>query len=140
MLRVEKHLREGWAALVLSAPADDRDWRAYAAAIDDMNREAPERVRPVLLQQILPGVPAPSAIVRKELGELRKRIRADALNVVIVPSTLPRAAQVALDWLHKPHYETHTFGDLESGLSLIEARLGPMDRLREVAVQLRRLA
>lgn len=140
MLRVETLPARGWAALLLTPPADDRDWRAYIAEIDAMHRSVPVGLRPVLLQQIQPGVRPPSALVRKELGELRKRIRADALNVVVVPASLPRAAQIALDWLHKPHYESHTVSDLESAFTVLEARLGPVPGLREMALRLRRLA
>lgn len=133
-------VERGWATILLAPPADDRDWRAYVAEIDAMNRTVAPGVRPVLLQQIQPGVPPPSALVRKELAELRKRIRADALNVVVLPSTLPRVAQVALDWLHKPHYESHTVSDLETALTLIEARIGAAGELRAMALELRRLA
>lgn len=124
MLVVEKRPELGMAVVVLVAPTTDEDWLAYAAAIDAMNRVAPRTVRPVLMQVLRRGVGIPSPLVRRQLGELRARIRPDAINVVVAESGAIRGAQIALDWIRRPHYDSSTHPDVASALAHVEALLG----------------
>lgn len=133
MLHIDKRVARGWAVVRLSPPASDVDWRDYAAAIDGMNREVSPRHRPVLLQLIDPGIAPPSAVVRRELAALRARIRPDALNVVVVPSALTRYGQIALDWLQRPAYESHTAASLDEALQILRAKLGDVAELEAAA-------
>lgn len=137
MLRIDKRPTRGWAVLRLSPPAGDADWRQYAEAIEGMNREVSTLHRPVLLQILDRGVEPPTALMRRELAALRARVRPDALNVVAVGSTLTRYGQIALDWLQRPAYESHTTSSLDEALAILKAR---MDDVTELEAAARRLA
>lgn len=138
MFVIEADRARGFGVLMLAPPGSDDDWRAYADAIGALNREVTRDVRPVLLQILCVGIPIPSALVRKRLAELRATIRADAINAVVAESAAVRTAQVALDWIRKPHYESSSHADLASALAHVERVLArPLPELRELAIRVR---
>ncbi|WP_053235487.1 hypothetical protein [Sandaracinus amylolyticus] len=124
MFFVDFDQERGLAVVGLAPPGTDADWIAYADAIDEMNRTIPPGVRPVLLQLIRSGMPMPSALVRRRLADLRATIRRDAINVVVSDSATLRAAQTALDWVRKPHYDSSTHAAVESAIAHVERALG----------------
>jgi hypothetical protein len=124
MLIVEQRPELGMAVVVIAPPGSDEDWTAYAAAIDQMNRSAPRTERPVLLQVLRRNLSVPSPLVRKRLGELRARIRHDAINVIVAESAAIRGVQTALDWLRKPDYDSSTHPDAASAIAHVERVIG----------------
>src|SRR4051794_38293512 len=111
MMIVESRPDLGMAVVLLAPATSDEDWLAYASAIESMNRSAPRSLRPVLMQVLRRGIGMPSPLVRKQLADLRGRIRADAINVVVLESAAIRGVQTALDWLRKPEYDSSTHSD-----------------------------
>lgn len=123
MLVVAADVSQGCAILVLGSPCDDAQWRSYIRAIDDLQARIDDATRPVLIQVLLAQLAMPSAVVRRELAQLRQRVRADAVNAVIAQDTSIRLVQTALDWLHKPHYASSSHADFASALAHVEAVL-----------------
>jgi len=116
----------------MAPPCDDEQWRAYIRTIDELQARIDERTRPVLIQLLRRGISVPSPIVRRELSLLRRRIRKDAVNAVIVEDASIRLMQTALDWVHRPHYASSNHPDFAAALAQIEKVLG-----RRVPVLLR---
>jgi hypothetical protein len=108
----------------MSAPCDDAQWRAYIRTVDEMQAQLDPRLRPVLIQVLRRGIQVPSPIVRRELALLRQRVRADAINAVVVEDATIRLVQTALDWLHRPHYSSSNHPDFAAALSHVEKLLG----------------
>lgn len=134
VLVIESAPERGVGVVLIAPPSGDADWLAYADAIDAMNRSAPRTSRPVLMQIIRSGTSVPSALVRKRLAELRATIRSDAVNVVVSEAATLRSAQIALDWLRKPHYATSTHADRAAALRHAEGVVGhALPELRELA-------
>jgi len=133
MLAMEFDLSEGCAVLVVSPPQGDAGWRAYAQAIDDLQARVDRSTRPVLVQVLRRGLDVPNPLVRRELAQLRARIRADAINTVVAEDASVRLMQTALDWLRRPHYDSSNFSDFASARAHIERALGrPLPRLAEL--------
>jgi hypothetical protein len=120
----EQSLEMNLAVVSMGPPSSDADWTAYLQALDEMNRTASVTARPVLAQ-VLRSPSVPSATVRRAIGAFRERIRPDVINVVISDSITVRHVQTALDWLHKPHYDSTVHATSESGLAHVERLLGP---------------
>ena len=70
------------------------------------------------------GLDVPSPVVRRELAELRGRIRPDAINVVVAEDATVRLMQTALDWIRRPHYESSNHGDFLAAHAHVEKVLG----------------
>gem|GEM_PF-485218 len=133
MLAVAFDSSEGCAVLVVNPPQGDAGWRAYAQAIDDLQARVDRSTRPVLVQVLRRGLDVPNPVVRRELAQLRARIRADAINTVVAEDASVRLMQTALDWLRRPHYDSSTFSDFTSAHAHIEKALGrPLPRLPEL--------
>ncbi|HRI49588.1 MAG TPA: hypothetical protein PLW65_05350 [Pseudomonadota bacterium] len=124
MLAVATEPAEGCGILVMGPPSDDEQWRAYIRTIDELQARIDPRTRPVLIQMLRRGIAVPSPVVRRELSQLRQRIRADAVNAVIVEDASIRLVQTALDWLHRPHYTSSNHPDFAAALAQIEKALG----------------
>lgn len=134
MLAVAFDSSEGCAVLVVSPPPQgDAGWRAYIQAIDDLQARVDRSTRPVLVQVLRRGLDVPNPVVRRELAQLRARIRADAINTVVAEDASVRLMQTALDWLRRPHYNSSSFPDFASAHSHIEKVLGrSLPRLTEL--------
>ncbi|MCB9615734.1 MAG: hypothetical protein H6722_25155 [Sandaracinus sp.] len=91
--------------------------------ITRLNAVVRRDLRPVVVQ-FLSGFQVPDALVRKKLGEVRGGIRPDVINAVVTDSLRVRAAQTAIDWWHKPHYDSSTHGTLDEALARVESSLG----------------
>lgn len=113
-----------FAVLVAAPTQGDAGWRAYVQTIDEVQARVPRGQRPVIVQVFRRGLDAPSPMLRRELAALRGRIRPNAINAVVAEDTSVRLIQTALDWLHRPHYESSTFADFASAQAYIEALLG----------------
>lgn len=130
MLATASDLPEGCAVLIVRPPQGDQGWQEYAQTIDQLQAQIPRRTRPVLVQVLRRGLDVPSAVMRRELAELRGRIRADAVNVVVAEDPTVRLMQTALDWVRRPHYDSSNHGDFASALQHAERLLGrPLPRL-----------
>lgn len=133
------------AAVLLGPPVSDDEWSAFVKALDEMNRSPSFTTRPVLAQ-LVRGAFMPPATVRRQIAELRGRIRADAVNVVISDSAAVRHVQTALDWLHKPHYDSTVHATNEAAFAHVERALGvsawgePVSTLRRLVTSLERRA
>lgn len=114
----------GCGVLVMAPPAEDAQWRAYIRTIDDLQGRIDGSTRPVLVQVLRKGIQVPSPIVRRELSQLRQRVRADAINAVVVEDAGIRLVQAALDWLYRPHYASSNHPDFAAALSHIEKLVG----------------
>lgn len=127
---------QGCGVLVMGPPADDAQWRAYIRIIDELQGRIAASKRPVLVQVMRKGIQVPSPIVRRELAQLRQRVRADAINAVVVEDTAIRLVQAALDWLHRPHYTSSNHPDFAAALSHIEKLIGhPLPILTRLYVE-----
>lgn len=119
----EKNTELSVGAIWLGPPPLDTDWGEYIRVLDEFNRRMGAGVRPVLVQ-IIRVDEMPSAVVRRELGELRKRIRPDVINAVVSQESVMRYIQVALNWLHKPHYDSTVHATVDAALEHIKRALG----------------
>lgn len=108
----------------MGPPCGDEQWRAYIRTVDELQAQIDPRTRPVLIQMLRRGIAVPSPVVRRELSQLRQRIRADAVNAVIVEDASIRLVQTALDWLHRPHYASSNHPNFAAALAQIEKVLG----------------
>ena len=113
----------GVAAVFLGPPGSDDDWRAYVAALDELNSTVRRDLRPILVQ-IIRGAAMPNPTMRRELADLRGRIRADVVNVVVSSSPILRNIQTALDWLRKPHYDSTAHPNVTTAFFHLERTLG----------------
>ncbi|MCA9614564.1 MAG: hypothetical protein H6721_03415 [Sandaracinus sp.] len=130
MFAIELDEARGFAALWLGPPPTSGDWEAYLNEIKRLNAVVRRDLRPVVVQ-FLSGFQVPDALVRKKLGEVRGGIRPDVINAVVTDSLRVRAAQTAIDWWHKPHYDSSTHGTLDEALARVESSLGrPAPELR----------
>jgi hypothetical protein len=115
---------EGCAVLVVRPPQGDSGWREYVRAIDDLQARIDHSKRPVLIQILRRGLALPTPVVRRELAELRSRIRPDAINVVVAEDATVRLMQTALDWIRRPHYASSNHGDFLAAQAHAEKVLG----------------
>jgi hypothetical protein len=129
---VEKNTEVGVGAIWLGLPSLDSDWGEYIRVLDEFNRIMGAGVRPVLVQ-IIQVDEMPSAVVRRELGELRKRIRPDVINAVVSQESVVRYIQVALNWLHKPHYDSTVHATVDAAFEHIKRALGAQAGDRRLA-------
>lgn len=123
MFLAEKNTELGVGAIWLGPPPLDPDWGEYIRVLDEFNRSMGAGARPVLVQ-IVRVDEMPSAVVRRELGELRKRIRPDVINAVVSQEPVMRYIQIALNWLHKPHYDSTVHATVGAAFEHIERGLG----------------
>lgn len=129
---------QGCGVLVMAPPGADEQWRAYIRTIDDLQGRIGDGMRPVLVQVLRRGIQVPSPIVRRELAQLRQRIRTDAINAVVVEDAAIRLVQTALDWLHRPHYSSSNHPDFAAALAHIEKLMGhPMPVLARLYGEVR---
>lgn len=130
MLATASDIGKGCAVLIMVPPCGDEGWRNYIRAIDELQATTSWLVRPVLIQVLRHGIDVPSPVVRRELAMLRKRIRPDAVNAVVVEDATVRLVQTALDWLYRPHYASSSHADFAAALAQVERSLGrPMPTL-----------
>jgi hypothetical protein len=119
---IETSREHGVGALLLGSPVAEADWGEYVRAIGDLNRGLRPPGRPVLAQ-LIRIADMPSATVRREIAELRKRVRPDVVNVVISQEPIVRYAQIALGWLHPPHYDSTVHATPGSAFAHVERAL-----------------
>jgi hypothetical protein len=124
VLGVASDLSRGFAVLVVKPPCGDAGWRAYIQAIDRLQAEVLPSLRPVLIQVLGRGMDTPSARVRREMAELRGRIRADAINAVVAEDPAIRLMQTALDWIRRPHYQSSNHPEFSLAVAHVEKLLG----------------
>jgi hypothetical protein len=124
VLALAADLAQGCAVLIVAPPFDDAGWRSYIDAIESLQRRTPATIRPAVIQILRRGIPMPSAIVRREMAALRGRIRADAVNAVVVEDPMLRLMQTALDWLRRPHYASSSHDEFAAALAQVEKVLG----------------
>lgn len=122
---------EALGVIIATPPCEDAGWIEYIQRVGDMLDLIPPGKRPVLIQILRDGVGLPSPRTRKALADLRRRVPRNAVNAAVVESGAVRMMQVALDWIHKPHYESKTHADFESAMAQLETSLGrPLPRMR----------
>lgn len=133
MLGVAYNTQEGCGVLVAGPPQGDAGWRVYIQAIDDMQAHIDRQTRPALIQVLRRGLDVPSAVMRREMAALRGRIRPDAINVVVAEDASTRLMQTALDWIRRPHYDSHNVAYFSSAQVYVEQALGrPLPTLSEL--------
>lgn len=124
VLGVASDPSRGYAVLVVKPPCEDAGWRTYIQAIDQMQAGLPPSTRPVLIQVLGRGMDTPSPKVRREMAELRARIRVNAINAVVAEDPAIRLMQTALDWIRRPHYQSSNHAAFSSAVEHIEKLLG----------------
>ena len=130
MLATASDITKGCAVLIMVPPCGDEGWRAYIRAIDELQAATVRVVRPALIQVLRHGIDVPSPVVRRELATLRKRIRADVINAVVVEDATVRLVQTALDWIYRPHYVSSSHANFAAALAQVERAIGrPMPTL-----------
>lgn len=124
MLATASDIGKGCAVLIMIPPCGDEGWRAYIRAIDELQAATSRVVRPALIQVLRHGIDVPSPVVRRELATLRKRIRPDVVNAVVVEDATVRLVQTALDWIYRPHYVSSSHASFAAALAQVERSLG----------------
>jgi hypothetical protein len=117
MVVVEVSEPDRAVVMLVTAKTDD-DWFEYVRAVGELiDRNYEDGV---VVQVFRRGLEMPSARARKAMSELRGRVPADTVNVVVTPSVVMRMMQTSLDWLRKPEYDSTTHPDFASAVAHVE--------------------